>query len=518
MSESPTSAAVVRRWWLPSISICIWIAFFLALNLSPLRVKLVGADGDPCWHWRLGSWMIEHRAVTRTDEFSHTHAGGPFINWWWLSEVLLAAAGNWLGWSGIVLLSAVVIATGMWLLHRQLLAENRELLLSTVLVLLAASACATHWLARPHLATQIMVLIFAWQLRWFDRGLVNAKRLLILLPVLMALWVNLHGAFVFGWLLVGIYFVAATVEYALAAPDQHPPLRRKMGVLALLGVACVLASLANPYGWNLPLRVVRYMRSPLLMGFSQEYLSPDFHSPGTTPFLLILLAVLLMLLIVRPRLRLVDGMLFLTWLILSLRMVRNVPLFALVITPIIAEHWDAYLHIVRETSWTQRYRRLSVNLTAVDQKADGRCVALLAVVVMIAVLTLPRLFGGSPPLKTEIPADKFPVAAVEFLRASPSSVNGQMFNDFMWGGYLMLALPERKVFIHPNLDVYGKEVVREFNKVDDVQPGWQKVFQKYDVGWTILPVKHPLNQVLMQRSDWQVAYSDDVAVIFRHKP
>jgi len=63
-----------------------------------------------------------------------------------LSEIVTALAGNLLGWGGIVLVASVVCATLVWLLHRQLLAEGNELLLSTLLTLLAAAVCATHWL------------------------------------------------------------------------------------------------------------------------------------------------------------------------------------------------------------------------------------------------------------------------------------------------------------------------------------------------------------------------------------
>ena len=124
--------------------------------------------------------------------------------------------------------------------------------------------CATHWLPRPHLATQLLVLIFAWQLRWFERGRTTACRLLILLPPLTALWANLHGAFVVAFVLIGVHWFGTVVNWVCATADQRPAVRRRVTVLTALDIACFLASLLNPNGWHLPVQIFRYMKSPLL--------------------------------------------------------------------------------------------------------------------------------------------------------------------------------------------------------------------------------------------------------------
>ena len=507
-----------RQWWLPSLSVVLWLVFFLAANLSAARVMMVASDSDPCWHWQQGNWMLQHHAVLRTELFSHTRGGTPLVDLWWLSEIVTALAGNLLGWGGIILVASVVCATVVWLLHRQLLAEGDELLLSTLLTLLAAAVCATHWLARPHLATQILVLVFAWQLRWFGRGRVTARQLLVLLPLLTALWANLHGAFVIAFVLIGIHWIGTIVDWLRATTDQRPMVQRRGMTLTALGVACFLGSLLNPNGWTLPVQIFRYMRSPLLMGFAQEYLPPDFHDVSTAPFIILLVVLFLLLVIARPRLRITDGLLVAVWLVLSLRMVRNASLFALIVTPILAEHWNAYLQTMSPSRIIRRYRDLSARLTSINQMAGGRGLPALAVIVMILLLAKPQLLGGQPLVATELPASRFPTAAVEFLRQSPGAVHGNMFNEYAWGGYFTLAMPQRKIFIHPNLDVYGEEVVRDFVRVNSVEPGWENTLAKYQVDWTILPREHRLNRALAQRGDWKLVYTDSVATIYGRIP
>jgi hypothetical protein len=436
------------------------------------------------------------------------------IDLWWLSEIITALAGNLLGWNGIALVAAVVCPLCVWLLHRQLLAEGNELLLSTVLALLAAWVCQMHWLARPHLATQLMVVIFAWQLRWFERGRVTTRHLLILLPLLTTLWANLHGAFVIAFALIALHLLGTIVSWAFAPTEQRPAVRRRATVLLGLGAACFLTSLLNPHGWHLPVQIFHYMRSPWLMGFAHEYQSPNFRDPIMIPFVIVVVLAVLMLLVGRPRLSETDALLLVAWFVLSLRMVRNAPLFALVVTPILAEHWNVWLRGLPPSWFTRPYRELSGYLTSLDQMAGARALPAVAVTAMILVLAKPQLVGGQPLLRTEIPASRFPVAAVEFLQQSPDAVNGEMFNEYTWGGYFILAMPERKVFIHPNLDVYGEEITKDYIDLNFLHPGWERVLEKYHIGWTIMPREHPLNRALAQHAGWRLVYNDPVTSIY----
>ncbi len=486
----------LRRWLVPSLGVAIWLAIFLGQSLSDWRQVLISADGDACLHRRIGEWMIEHRAVLRTEQFSHTRFGAPVIAKEWLSEIAYAAAERALGWNGAVLIAALLIATTLWLLHRWLLAEGCELLLATGLVLLAALASSHHWLARPHLVTPLFALLFAWQLRVFDRAHEPrpARLFLILVPA-MWLWSNLHGAFFTGFVLIGVYAAGN-----LTRPGKAMP-------FAALGVACLLVSFLNPNGWRLHTHIVEFLREPVIAKFANEFRSPNFHSGAMRGFLLQLLVLGAVLGAARSRWRGVDVILVLVWGYFALQAVRNIPIFAIIVTPMLAEHWSRYFREARETGWLGAYRRVSGNLTGLDRAAGGG--ALVAVAIVAVIFAQAR---GA--IATDVLPERFPVAAVQWLRAHPDSVRGEMFNDYAWGGYLMLALAERRVFVDGRNDFYGPALIEEFNKADDAAPGWDEVLRKYDVGWTILPVAHRLNALLALEAGWKRVYADDVVAIY----
>jgi hypothetical protein len=495
-----------RRWLLPSLGAMIWLAVLLALCLSDWRLVMINADGDPSLHWRIGQWMIEHRAVIRVDQFSHTRFGAPLISKEWLSEVIFAVADNRLGWNGAALVGALLIATTLWLLYRWLVVEGCEPLLATGLVLLAALASTHHWLARPHLITLLLTVVFARRLRAFDRyPEAGALRLLGPLIPLMMLWANLHGAFFTGFVLLGVY----------AAGNLAQP--KKAATLVIVGAACVAASLINPNGWRLHAHIVQFLHEPVLAKFTNEFRSPNFHTGAMRGFLLQLLLLVALLLVVRPRLRATDVLLVSVWGYLALQAARNVPIFAIIVTPILAEYWQGAIHGAGPGRMMEWYRGLSANVTQVDHSTDGRAMVVVIFIALLGLLAKPALFGGQPIVVTEILPDHFPVAATRFITANPHAVSGEMFNDYGWGGYLLLALPGHKVFVDGRNDFYGPELIRDFDTVNRAHLGWEEVLRKYKVDWTILPRAHPLNELLALHKDWSLSYTDQVATVYsRH--
>jgi len=519
MTNDTTNALDLPRRspWLPTIGLSLWLIFVLTLSLSQWRLVMINADGDPSLHWRIGRWMIEHRAVIRADQFSHTRFGTPLISKEWLGEVLFAAAGDALGWNGIVLLSAVLIATTLWFLHRLLLAEGNDLVLSTALTLLAAMACSVHWLARPHLFTHLFAVIFTWQLRLFDRGKLSTRSLLLRLTPLMILWANLHGAFFTGFVIIATFLAGNAVTLFTGHLAARPAVRSKLAKLTLLAVVCTLGTLLNPNGWRLVAHVIEFLRDPVLSSYANEFRSPNFHTNGVHGFLVELALVAAMLVLLRPALEATDVVVVGTWGLLGLLAARNVPVFAIMVTPILAQHVTHWLHGTCDSSLQARYRRVCDNVREINRRADGRWLVGFVLVMLLLAVAKSRVIGGEPILATELLTNRFPVAAVQFLRQNPSAVHGEMFNDYGWGGYLMLALPERKIFVDGRNDFYGPELIQDFDTLNRVRPGWEDVLRKYKVDWTILPLPHPLNELLMLRKDWSLSYTDDVTAIYSRR-
>src|SRR6185369_9967492 len=139
------------------------VAFLLPLILlfGALRgVRTLLDDGDTGWHVRIGDWILAHGQVPRQDMFSFTMPGQPFFAWEWLWDVGAAWLHQRWGLTGVVFVSLLVIALSVALLYRLIYRRCGNPLVAIVLTGLAAAGASVHWLARPHLLTMLLMMVF----------------------------------------------------------------------------------------------------------------------------------------------------------------------------------------------------------------------------------------------------------------------------------------------------------------------------------------------------------------------
>ncbi|HTS19222.1 MAG TPA: hypothetical protein VMP11_16720 [Verrucomicrobiae bacterium] len=499
--SGPVSSGGILPWLMPSLTQWLWLVILLILLANPWRTMMATSDGDTCMHWRVGEYMLETGHLIRTDVFSHTRFGEPIISKEWLAEIIFALAGRAWGLYGLCVVTALLIATTFALLHRQLVRESGNHAVAILVAFIAAWAACAHWLARPHAFSFLLAVLWSDALRRFDRG-ESARRLLIMLGVLTLLWVNLHGGYLAGFVTLGIYWLGTIIELVLSRTDQvrWSEAMRKLMVFTGAIALCGGVSLANPSGYELHVHNLHFLRSQYLTNWLAEYASSDFHAFDSHGFLAWLALTFLTLALARPRLSPSSGLLLIVWTYFGLYAVRNIPLTVIFVAPILATSLaDASPSYVR---------RLSDRMREVYEMS--RAWPLVGLVAIVAIVAFPR--------PTEIPAKKWPVDAVAYIHAHPDQFKGNMFNLYIWGGYLMYALPEHRVFVDGRTDFYGESLIRQYDDTSLLHTNWQQPLAQYRVDWTIMPTDHRLNLALALLPGWHCVYSNEVAAIFRKQP
>jgi hypothetical protein len=490
-----SSSSRLRQWLIPSFTHWLWLTLFVVVLAEPSRTSLLSSDSDPHMHWALGEHMLATGRVLRADVFSHTAFGRSFVAKDWLAQVLMALAGRVAGLYGLCVLAALVIASTYALLQRQLIREGGGVLAATALALLAAWAGVIHWLARPHVITLLLALLWNGALRRFERDL-RVGPLAAALAVLMLLWANLHGAFLMGFAILGAYWLGALLEWRwLRDTAGRGTARRKLVALSLVGLLSLAASGINPNGFKLHQHNIRFLGSDYMMGLLKEHRPPDFLSPDFLGCLGWLVIMAVAVIAGWRRLRASSVLLLLSWTYFGLRSARNLPLLAILSAPIVA---DAVASLSRN-----RLRALAGRLGVLQEHCRGWPVVVVATLAFVVLVPHP----------TAMPRDHWPLAAVDFIRANPDRFRGRMMNDHFWGGYLMKALPDHMVFVDARVDFFGEQLVRDYVAIVTLQPGWKGKLEQYEIGWTLFPAAHPINRALSLSSDWRQVYADGVAAI-----
>lgn len=482
----------------------------LALTVPIARAQqLLNGDGDLARHLRVGSYILDRRGLFYHDVFSYTMQGRPFVPYEWLSEVLYTLAERAGGLAGVAVLAGLVIAATYALVTLFLTSRAIEPFLAFVVGALAAATGELHWLARPHLFTALGAIVTIALLETADR-----RRLWPVVP-LFVLWANLHGGFLFGLILIGIYAVGDAVELWLAKRDQRLEWgERVISDLKLLALA-LLACLINPTGPALFAHVTGYLGKSYLIDSTQEYQSPTFHVFSTQIFLGVLLLVVAALAISRQRPAAPRLLLILVDLAFALYSVRNVELFAVTALPVAALHLD---HTWRGLLMLpNRLAALARGLAQRFARGEAQGVPWswpLLVTCFLVVVALDRgSLAGVSFVEDHFDPARFPVEAVA--RARAAGLSGHLFNDFAWGGYLLYAWPEQKVFIDGQTDFYGESLTRTYATIVDLDPGWRTALRSWDVRIVIVPARSRLAAELEQEPGWRIWYRDPTAVILR---
>jgi hypothetical protein len=427
------------------------------------------ADPGSLWHIVLGERVLSSGQLIRSDPFSCTMGGAPWIPQSWLPECALAVLHRLGGLDAILLATATLLAClYTWLTHR-LLRAGMHPLLAVLVVVLAMAASSYHFLARPHLITLALLGVTFARLADFEAGRIPLRSLFWLIPVFV-LWTNCHAGMAAG---VGTLGLTAAGWVAAKFFGGNSPLvgRSQWIALPVLVLLCSLTVLVNPYGVELPRVWASLIGSPVLPRLMPEHFPLLASGPEAGMVLLlgaVYAAALVGVLPKRPR---VTWLIPLVWLGLTFTSIRHGPLFA--VTAVLALA-DMYPH-VRWASWLAQRGSVAFRLRpAPPPRWDVRPAVVPLALVTTAVLL--QLTGVACPVlgrgwATPDPKSS-PLALLPKIRAGvvDRPEGTPIFNDMLFGGFLIYKAPEMRVFIDDRCELYGDRWLEEFADAQEHHP------------------------------------------------
>ena len=299
--------------------------------------------------------------------------------------------------------------------------------------------------------------------------------------MLMLLWANLHGSFVFGFVIAG----AVALDALITARWERALLARWIG-FGLLSLAATLLNANGLAGILHPLTVAGMDSLPLI----QEW-QPS--TPLKTPWFFAILAAVVAAVLVR-RVRPKPGEIALLVLMLGMALwqVRHQSWLAIVaallLTPYLAKARDAD---VPATFGSPKEKWVGLSIAA--------CVAVLLIVGRLLVPLVPDENGANP---------RSLIAHV------PNAMRNQpVLNGYTMGGPLILA--GIRPYIDGRADMYGDRFVAVYSAITDGDlVRFNGAVRQYGIRWTILPAGNSkLVKALDSSAEWRRVYADKVGVI-----
>jgi hypothetical protein len=449
---------------------------FFSLVIALLSVGIIGfflvckvSEFDIWYHMAVGREILRLGEFPKTDQLSLLNLGQPFHARLWLFRTLAAAgyqaAGSW--WLQSV--QIVLWGTTFWFVYR----STRIWTSATtawLMLLFMALASSERFTIRPEIVSYTMIAAYSWRLQ---QGKFRSFSDLAIFFVLQEIWTNSHGLFSIGPFLVGCYFLEALIKGNSGQDYDARNLGKLLGV-TLAGCIITPTGLDTiKYTWLLittvsptaPMLNSMFELAPPLGNVSRNFPAFWFFLTLFAAFLVSLLVMTVNRARALPPARTLAGI---TLLAVAMTGIRNMPLFTIVATPLIAE----YLSRLNSA----KLRRICLSATTV-----------IVIGAAIVWSPLPALKN----LRNEVPyrfglgmsPDFVPMGLPRFL--DRIGFSGPIFNSQTLGGfYEYYGAPGRIPFYDYRLEDFElSRLMAVFSVTYSAHAnpaGWNALLQQYD--------------------------------------
>jgi hypothetical protein len=476
---------------------------------------------DFWWHLKAGEVIVTSGSIPRTNLFSFTAPDELYILQNWLAEVILYGV-YWIGgYPLLVTVNSLLLLAALLPVYHLCRESTNNTRIAAAGGYLTSITLILFGNLRPQVFSILFFAFFYWVL---VRARNKRRDLLWTLPLVMLLWVNLHGAFPLALVLMVLFLGCEVCTLWYQGRENSPesvPWIKKLGLVLVLTIVATLVNPEGPMIWDYVRTVMADSSSQL---FVTEWQPPKIDKlSGMLYFYGPFFLSVLVFLFAGRRLTFTELVLFLAFAGFAMTAIRNSIWFGLIIAPITTS-------MLATLDWKgigQHLRRLfrrgnSDARRAAVRKRNGSLhrvhFFMLIMIVIITVLASPwiePLFSkdGSYDALLE---PQTPIAAVDFIEEQ--GLEGNIFNVQTFGDYLVWRLwPKQRSFFDGRVHVYGPEVTQDY-RAAFWDLCWEQRLEKYHIRYLFLTSTPADSQSLDAKArasgNWRVIYEDEKAVLF----
>lgn len=470
-----------------------WILIVLLIGLLFVFCihTLTDINQDIGFHLTVGKLIWQTHHVPSTNFFSYTNPDFEFINQHWLAKVAFYLVSVAVGLKGLILFQAAIV-TGAFILAFFAFYKRESISISILAGLLSILILVDRSLVRPEIFS---FLFFGWYL--FVLFSKPKPKFLWSLPIVQLIWINTH-----------IYFFLGPMTYLFFLIDRFVKDRKdfklKVWPLIRVGIVIALVNFINPFGWKgavYPLLIFKNYGAPILENMD-PFKAMSFGYPAVSIYTMVIAMVITVISSIINRRNFKNNifeiLLILASATLSLMMLRDMPIFALVIMPVITKNlYESRVYWANKSFW-------------------GLLTFIIA--IMILSVTTNQLQAGINRQFGLIIPD-WGQKAIDFVK--DNNISGPVFNNMNTGSLLLWKIPDQKVFIDTRTEAYPADWYKNvFVPMQSDPEEWKLYSEKYKINYVfyaykeITPWAQKFVADLSNNNEWAIVYLDDKVVIF----
>jgi hypothetical protein len=488
---------------------CILLMVMLVMFVMICNPEVYDQDYDMWWHLKYGEYFVQHHTwIIDHSMFSWS----PTVSDWkyvsWLGDVLMYLIFTLFSFTGLYSIQIISLLAiySLYMYYLKTIGDDVNILhiLSLFLV--------SYTIYQTSVKTELFsVFFFALVVFIYIYSKTSSRHLFYIYPPLFLLWVNIHGVFIFGVLLITSIFFLELLDYAILRKSPLPGnLLKSFGFSVILSYAVLLV---NPYGINYHLGLLKDLFFSDYMNYTVGYIAA-FKSLWTELFpsgfsirpiqiawfMVVMMAMFILVnAYVYAKTKKTDPTII----------VINLLFFALSMMTGRARY---YFPLIWLFSMPYLYRDIRT-LIAPQRTIKWMAVMLLAYFVATNIY-FTGYFSNLSWLGINI-RDSVPEKEVAFIKEH--KLPGPFFNDYLTGGYMIWSLyPDYKVFIDPRYGPYVKGVVGDWFELKSrtTPEELDKLTAKYGFKAALINLsEQKIISLFLHSPEWKLVYFDKRAAV-----
>jgi hypothetical protein len=448
-----------------------------ALELRPLR------DNSFLLHLKTGHWILEN-GIPRGDIYSYTAPGTDWVAQSWLAEAFYGVIDSAFGPFGLRVMRAVIAVLVCFLAFRLAARLTRDRTRAMLLTFPALAASFTLWVERPLFLGVLAMVVLLWIVEVPDSFV--GRHAKFTLPVLMWLWVNVHGSFALGFFYIGLHLGGRWLEGSKPWTGRE----RELTIAAAIALA---ACCLNPYGISLLTFPLELLSRGETLANVREWKSPDFHTLRGFLFGVWMVVFAVAAAVSRKRISRRDLLVSVPFMLLGLWALRNIAVAPLIGLAVVA-------------------RTLAVD----EEPADKRLALNWVVLAMLLLLGFTSAVEAAR--EDDYGLEGYPVEAMQVIEER-GLLGQELLTSEAWGAYVIHEYwPRQHVFMDDRYDMYPIALIDDYFTLGAAGEGWDDILDRYGIDVVVWDVEKPLTQLLDLDQHWQRIHSDDLAAVWVRRP
>jgi hypothetical protein len=461
---------------------------------------------DLAYQLRAGSDILAGHGIPTTDTWTFTVFGTTWLDQQWGAQALLALVFQLTGWTGLAILRAALVGLAFALVRRAVrsawsiasiraggsaIASSSRT--ATLVTLLAFVVAAPALALRPQL---FAVVLFAATLVIVVERAAHPRRLW-LVPVIAALWANLHGSFPLVIVLLGLAWLDEVALLREPVAAGSPPARfraRLLGStgLAIIGAVATLATLVTPFGIDAWRYIENLARNPEITSQVTEWRAPSPLDPAGAIFYASVVIVLGMVAFRlrmdrrRPAARFVAPIVtVVVFAILGAVTGRGLAWWALV-APVAMVSLQPGLKLSDAAAvGLPRVRARTAREAAESENRASPLNAVLMVVLVVAGLALLPLWrplgaAGVPAATLSSAPQGLAAALRDLVTRGKFEPGSRAWSPQPWGSWFEYTVPELRYNVDSRIELFPAGLWTDLGSIATATGAWRTALTTYD--------------------------------------